>query len=75
MENRRDAISELSWKIESIEREIEQLESQKYTAEAYAADAIRMANKRDPTVEDLTKWQVITDVARISPMTASHFDT
>lgn len=56
MEQRRDAISELSWKIESLEQEIEQLEAQKFTAEAYAADAIRMANKRDPTVEDLTKW-------------------
>ncbi|KAH8554740.1 hypothetical protein BGW37DRAFT_208685 [Umbelopsis sp. PMI_123] len=56
MEKRRDAISELSWKIENLEHEIEQLEAQKFTAEAYAADAVRMANKRDPTVEDLTKW-------------------
>ncbi|KAI9280570.1 hypothetical protein BC943DRAFT_330677 [Umbelopsis sp. AD052] len=56
MEKRRDTISELSWKIENLEHEIEQLEAQKYTAEAYAADAVRMANKRDPTVEDLTKW-------------------
>ncbi|CAO3681354.1 unnamed protein product [Umbelopsis vinacea] len=56
MEKRRDTISELSWKIENLEHEIEQLESQKFTAESYAADAVRMANKRDPTVEDLTKW-------------------
>jgi outer membrane murein-binding lipoprotein Lpp len=67
MESRRDVISELSWKIENLEREIEQLESQKYTAEAYAADAIRMANKRDPTVEDLTKWQVIGNVINDRP--------
>lgn len=67
MESRRDAISELSWKIENMEREIEQLESQKYTAEAYAADAIRMANKRDPTVEDLTKWQVIANILVYRP--------
>jgi hypothetical protein len=56
MEKRRDTISEMSWKIENLEHEIEQLESQKFTAESYAADAVRMANKRDPTVEDLTKW-------------------
>jgi hypothetical protein len=58
MEQRREHISDLEWKLETLKSEIQRLKSEKMAAESFAAEAVRMSKQRDPAVEELANWYV-----------------
>ncbi|KAI8391660.1 uncharacterized protein BYT42DRAFT_203140 [Radiomyces spectabilis] len=56
IDERREVISDLSWRVEDLEQELQELTSRQQTAEAKAAEALQRSENRDEQVEEKTRW-------------------